>query len=91
VIAALTGIVWIVTNEEVPGEGGMLRGEPVKGRYVVVEGQAVWRLPVRLRAWITTGFEKNDPLAFFGQAGGHGSSASTRPDNDEFTIWLGRM
>src|SRR4029453_848046 len=88
-IAALTGIILVVTNEEIPGGGGMLRREPVKGRQGVVGRQTLCRVPFRLRPWTTAGFEKNDPLAFLGQAGGNGSSPGTRSDNDEFTIRLG--
>src|SRR4029453_10501350 len=51
-IAALTGIVLVVTNEEIPRQSRMLRREPVKGRHVVVKGQTLGRVPFRIRSWI---------------------------------------
>ncbi len=85
-ITRLPRRVGIVLDVEIPAQRLVLRGERVKGGHVVVVGQAV-RLghaahPALEPAWITTRFEEEDTHAGLGKAGGDGSTASARADDD---------
>src|SRR5262249_44504731 len=87
-IACWLSLVVVMSDEKLPGERRVPRGEPVKRGDIVLVREAIrtWYRIGRRRTWIATGLEQDDALARLGEPCRNRTAACTRTDHDVLTI-----
>jgi hypothetical protein len=83
-ITALKIICGVVSDEEIPCDIPVLRGEPMKDRHIVVvrETTAFGLITILRTARITTCFKKQNTMASFSQSGRNRATAGSRAYDD---------
>ena len=92
-VLLLARIVLVMPDEEIPSQRFVLCRERVKGGNVVILGQRILAVTLRIgalkRAGIATRLEQEDPEPRFREPRGDGPAAGARADDDVFGVEVG--